>query len=211
MNIFGGWEVKFSTSYPQKVATALGKLNETLLGAEYKPIAYLGSQAVNGINHAVLAEQTLIVGKDSKNAVVIVFNEQPGAMDLALVAIRTIVESGGALGGTTIDMTTDIPKEAMAAFEVAMVGFVGSKIEPVVYIGSQVTKGTNFIMIAEVTPVVPDATTSLAIITVNELDGSIKFESVFDAATEEPVLKYSIVKGVKVPEIKLGTPLGEWP
>ena len=36
---------------PQKVATAIAELN--LIGAEYAPIAYLGSQLVNGVNHGV--------------------------------------------------------------------------------------------------------------------------------------------------------------
>ena len=65
--ILGGWNIGVVTGgMPQKVATAFGKLAEQLIGCEYTPIAYLGSQQVNGINHAVLAEQTVITGKDTK-------------------------------------------------------------------------------------------------------------------------------------------------
>ena len=64
----GGWEVKVSNNFPQKVASSLSSFNEQILGAEYVPISYLGSQVVNGINHAVLAEQTLLTGRDPKNA-----------------------------------------------------------------------------------------------------------------------------------------------
>ena len=71
----GGWSVNVEVGkMPQKVATAFSKLGD-LVGASYTPIAYLGSQVVNGINHAVLAEQTVLTGKDTKNIVVIIFNE----------------------------------------------------------------------------------------------------------------------------------------
>lgn len=51
----GEWKVEVNVGgMPQKVATAMGEIN--MLGAEYEPIAYLGSQVVNGVNHAVLAE-----------------------------------------------------------------------------------------------------------------------------------------------------------
>lgn len=53
----GNWEVKVAVdAMPQKVATAFGKVFEGFVGAQYTPIAYLGSQIVNGENHAILAE-----------------------------------------------------------------------------------------------------------------------------------------------------------
>ena len=70
----GSWNVNVVTNgMPQKVATAIGALSEKLIGAEYEPIAYLGSQVVNGTNHAVLAKQILTTGRDTTNIVVIVF------------------------------------------------------------------------------------------------------------------------------------------
>ena len=75
-NLVGGWSVDVVVGgMPEKVATAFASLNE-LAGAEYTPIAYLGSQLVNGVNHAVLAEQLLITGKDTKNVVLVIFNEK---------------------------------------------------------------------------------------------------------------------------------------
>jgi hypothetical protein len=78
---------------PEKIATAVGDLK--IVGAEYTPIAYLGSQVVNGINHAVLAEQLVVAGKDTKNVVVIMFNERPEGV--TLVGIERVLESGGEL------------------------------------------------------------------------------------------------------------------
>lgn len=75
--MLGSWDVKVVVgSLPEKVATAVGELGEKLIGAEYTPIAYLGSQLVNGTNHAVLAEQVLTTGRDTKNIVVLTFNEK---------------------------------------------------------------------------------------------------------------------------------------
>ena len=57
--ILGGWnldEVK-GCSLPQKVATDFTAVTSELVGADYEPIAYLGSQVVNGTNYWILALQ----------------------------------------------------------------------------------------------------------------------------------------------------------
>jgi hypothetical protein len=177
MSKFGGWEIKVSEGMPQKVASAMGKLDE-LLGAKYIPVLYLGSQVVNGTNHAVLAEQTVITGEDSKNAVIVVVNEKPNSMDAAVVDIHRIVESGGKLGGTKIEMSTEIPAEAQEAFDKAREGFVGSNIKPIAYIGSKITKGIEYKLLVIVEPVVPNPVSSVAVLTVNSMDKKMTFEDV---------------------------------
>ena len=82
---------------PQKVASAFSEVLGELLGAEYTPIAYLGEQLVNGTNHAVLAEQTLVNGKDTKNVVVVILNERGDSFTLS--NIERVVETGAPLGG----------------------------------------------------------------------------------------------------------------
>ena len=203
---FGKWEAKFSKNFPQKIASAVsGELN--LVGATYEAFAYLGSQTVTGVNHAVLAEQTVLCGKDVKNAVMLIFNEKSDSMDVSLTDIRRIVEAGGELGGPQVAVSLDVPAEAQKALDEALEGWVGTSIKPVAYLGQQVTKGTDFILLAEVTPVVPDATADLAIITVNGLDKRVRFDKLFEDASDAPVaLSYWIVKGQK-----FGAPLGEWP
>ncbi len=52
---------------------------------------------VNGTNHAVLAEQTLTVGKDVKNIVVLILNEKGGVITLS--RIEHVLEQGGEFGG----------------------------------------------------------------------------------------------------------------
>ena len=197
--MLGSWNVGVITGgMPESIATAVGKLGEQLVGAEYTPIAYLGSQVVNGTNHAVLAEQTVITGKDTKNIVVLIFNEKQQAdklPEVTLVNIERVLEGGNGMGGLKIDAAIDIPAEAQAAFDSVMKGFVGSTVKPFAYLGEQVVKGINYVLAAEVTPVYPDAATSVCIVTVNSMVNKINFADILES-------KHAL---------SLGAPLGEWP
>lgn len=204
--MFGAWNVKVSVSaMPQKVATAVGKLSEQLIGAEYQPIAYLGSQEVNGINHAVLAEQTVLTGRDSTNIVILVFNEKDN--DCTLVNIERVVESGAPLGGTTIKAVTDIPADVKAIWDGAFEDRVGVQAEPFAFLGTQVVKGTNYIFAATIAPVVPDARASVAIVTVNPMTKTAAFADLLEnKQTASLGYAFTWLRGKA-----LGAPLGEWP
>lgn len=173
----GSWEVNVIVdAMPEKVATAVSALAEQLIGAEYTPIAYLGSQIVNGTNHAVLAEQILTTGRDTKNVVLLIFNEK--GMDCTLVNIERVVEGGVGEGGTEINVKTDIPEEAKEAFDAALTEFVGSSVKPFAYLGSQVVSGIDYIFAAEVTPITENPVKKVAVVTVNGLTNKIYFKNV---------------------------------
>ena len=166
----GSWDVNVSIgSAPEKVATALGKLNETLVGAQYTPIAYLGSQVVNGLNHAVLAEQLVVTGKDVKNIVLLIFNEKPNDMEVTLVNIERVLESGGELGGTKINVETrgNINDDAQKLFDENFTCYCGAKVEPIALLGTQVVKGVNYIFACEFTPVVLEPEKKVVLVTLN--------------------------------------------
>ena len=195
--MLGSWKIDVTVNaMPEKVATAMGKLNEELKGAEYTPIAYLGSQVVNGTNHAVLAEQLLIVGHDVKNVVLIIFNEKPGDMDLTLVNIERVVEGGYGDGAVIVDVKTDIPVDAKIVFEKAIAQHLGSVVEPFALLATQVVKGINYVFAAEVTPVVEHPTEKkVSIVTVNSMTNAIAFTDILESSLN----------------VSLGKPLGEWP
>ena len=48
------------TMMPQRAASAGESFAVEIVGANYKPAAYVGTQIVNGVNHVFLAEQTLV-------------------------------------------------------------------------------------------------------------------------------------------------------
>lgn len=175
--MLGSWDVNVIVdAMPEKVATAVSALAEQLIGAEYTPIAYLGSQVVNGVNHAVLAEQVLTTGRDTKNVVLLIFNEK--GMDCTLVNIERVVEGGVGEGGVEINVKTDLPEEAKKVFDAALSEFLGSTVKPFAYLGSQVVKGIDYIFAAEVTPVVAEPIKKVAVVTVNGLTNQISFKNV---------------------------------
>jgi len=201
----GSWTINVSTEgMPQKVASAFSELSEKLIGAEYKFIAYIGSQLVNGTNHAILAEQTILTGKDTKNIVLMIFNEKD--MGCTLANIERIIEGGEAFGGTAIDVKTDIPDEAKAALDAALTNFIGSNIKPVALLSTQVTKGIDYIFAAEVTPVVPDPESKFALIKINAMTNSIQFVDLLSTPINALGYAFTWLKADK-----LDKPLGEWP
>ena len=172
--MLGSWEVKVTVGeLPEKVATAFAALSEQLIGCEYTPIAYLGSQVVNGTNHAVLAEQVVLSGRDTKNIVLVIFNEK--GMECTLVDIERVVEGGNGSGAVEVNPITSIPEEARALFESSFAGFVGSNVKPFALLATQVVKGINYMFAAEVTSVTATPETTVALVTVNNLVKSIAF------------------------------------
>ena len=186
--MLGSWDINISKDFPQKIATAVADLNN-LVGAEYNPIAYIGSQVVNGTNHAVLCEQTIVAGKDTKNIVMVFFRETKEGV--TLTNIERVVEDGGDLGGIKIDVKTTIPDDANSAFVAAFDGFVGSKIEPFALLATQMTKGVNYTFAAKVTPVVKDPTPTVALVTVNGMTLDVAFVDLLESKNDVMTLGYA--------------------
>ena len=190
--MLGSWEVNVTIdSMPEKVASAVSALSEQLIGCEYKPIAYLGSQVVNGTNHAVLAEQTVLTGKDTTNIVVLIFNEKPKEMKCTLVNIERVIEQGGPEGGINVDVKTEIPAEAQAEFDKAFEGRLGLNIKPFALLGTQVVNGVNYFFACEVTGVTAEPQTSVAVVTVNSNTGVVSFDDLIIGTKTAKSLGYA--------------------
>lgn len=58
--IAGGWRYTEDPEADDNVTEVVDKATGKLLGAEYEPVAYIGSQVVAGMNHAVLCRVTAI-------------------------------------------------------------------------------------------------------------------------------------------------------
>lgn len=169
----GKWKIEVNVNgMPQKVATAFDKLSEKLVGARYDFIAYLGSQEVNGINHAVLAKQIITTGIDAVNIVVLIFNEKPGEMEMPLIAIERVVNSGSELGGTTIsvEQILDLEGEPMKIWHNAFEGYVGVSMRPIAYLGNQATKGIDHIFAAAAEPMTLEGEEQAVIVRINPLE-----------------------------------------
>lgn len=172
----GNWNIDVNINgMPQKIATAFDKLEDTLVGARYVFIAYLGSQVVNGINHAVLAKQIVTTGLDSANIVMLIFNEKPRETEATLVAIERIVEEGGELGGTNIsvDKVLDLEGEPMKIWYGAFEGYVGISMRPIAYLGNQVVNGASHIFAATAEPMTLEGTKEAVVVTINTMQHTV--------------------------------------
>ena len=72
----GSWNIDEmrSCNLPQKVQSAFTSVTGSIVGAEYMPVLYVGSQVVNGMNYCVLAVQTIITANPEKRFVKMVIN-----------------------------------------------------------------------------------------------------------------------------------------
>ena len=71
-------EQKELTAMPQSAANAWGVAMNSLVGANYKPMAYVGTQIVKGVNHVFLAEQTMMTVHFDRHIVIVTINEFDG-------------------------------------------------------------------------------------------------------------------------------------
>ena len=92
---------------------------------------------------------------------------------------------GEVVGGWEIAESPEITKEFKEFFEKTVSDYVGMDFVPVAYLSSQVVAGTNHCILCEVTPVVQNAKTSYALVTVyKDLQGNSKVTDVVSCGFE---------------------------
>ena len=57
----GGWQASENPAVTEELQAVFDKGLEGLVGVNYGPVAYLGSQVVAGTNHAFLCQATVVV------------------------------------------------------------------------------------------------------------------------------------------------------
>ena len=55
-DVAGGWAYSFDATITPEIEKVMATATETLTGATYEPVAYIGSQVVAGTNHAILCK-----------------------------------------------------------------------------------------------------------------------------------------------------------
>lgn len=185
----GGW--KFSSDY--KVTEDLNKVFQKamskIVGADYTPLAYLGSQIVSGTNHCFLCkEQIVYPGAAPRYALVYIHEDidKDGGLcridDIALPGISESQPEGMTkLGGWKYEEDHKITSKISSVIEKATRPLLGAKYEPVANIGSQLVSGTNHAVLCKITTITADASTHYAIVYVYEsLDGNCEVTDVSD-------------------------------
>lgn len=149
-NILGGWQLEgkpIGSSMPQKLATGWDAAMEGFVGSDFTPQFLIGTQLVNGINYAVIAEQTLIVKDPTKHIAVVIVNVPFNMTGEGSKIIRVISADA-----------PEVPADVMALFNSATSKLLGSNHRSILFIGSQVVSGMIFYLICESMPVRPGAT-----------------------------------------------------
>ena len=60
LGLVGGWTAAEDAAITDEVRALFDKAMEGLVGVNYVPVAYLGSQVVAGTNHAILCQATVV-------------------------------------------------------------------------------------------------------------------------------------------------------
>ena len=60
---------------PQKAQSAFTAVTGGMVGADYQPVLYVGSQLVNGTNYCIFALQTLVTAKPERRLVKMIIHE----------------------------------------------------------------------------------------------------------------------------------------
>lgn len=190
--ITGGWQAApdFEPTDEQKALFEKGL--EGLVGANYVPIAYLGSQVVAGTNHCFLAETTAVV-PDAQPTYTLVFlyEDLEGNVRLMNVADLPIVlnddgtvqapDAEALSGGWAYADSFEITDELLDKFNQALDGMDGSNFTAIAQLGTQVVAGTNRCILAQVIPVVPDPEPHYALVYVYEnLEGGAELLNMID-------------------------------
>lgn len=79
----GGWSVAESPEITEEVQALMDKATEGLLGVNYTPVAYLGSQLVAGTNHCILCRAgTVYPGAQPYYALVYLYEDLSGGVEV---------------------------------------------------------------------------------------------------------------------------------
>ena len=179
----GGWSRAESPVVTDEMKEKLGKALDGMDGASYIPVAYLGSQIVAGTNYALLCRVAPVVPDAVETYAIVYLNETLEGE----VSIMEIVESekttdiSDMAGGWFQSESPVVPDEVRASLEKALDGMVGATYQPIARLSSQVVQGTNYCILCEVTPVVPDAESSYALVYLYvDLDGNAELTETVD-------------------------------
>lgn len=187
----GGWTPAADFTVTEERQAVFEKGLEMLVGVDYVPVAYLGSQVVAGTNHVFLVKGTVVVPNAPVSyALVYLYQDLQGGVTLMNIADLGIVpqEDGtvaapedGLMGGWSYAEAPEITEEIQARLDKALEGLVGAAYVPVANLGEQVVAGRNRCLLCQVTPVVPDAQPHYALVYVYEqLDGGAELTQVID-------------------------------
>ena len=165
----GGWTRASSPEITSEIQSLFDKATLGMVGVGYTPVAYLASQVVAGTNYLALCSISPVVPNAAATyALVTIYEDLQGNASLYDVResdVEALADSNLS-GGWTAAQSPKVTSAAKKALSKATDGLAGASYNPVALLGTQVVAGTNYCMLCEVTPVVPNAETDYMIVQV---------------------------------------------
>lgn len=194
----GGWTLAEPQEnvLPDEVLDAFDKAQQGFVGMGFKPVAYIGSQVVAGMNYAVLCQGTTVTASPvTALKVAVIYKDLEGNAVFNNVADFEITDYTaadsadktavtGLAGGWSYDSVQPVEladENAKKAFETAFEGITGVGYEPLALLGTQVVAGTNYAFLCKATTVTKDPVSVVKVVTVyQDLSGHAAITSIKD-------------------------------
>ena len=194
--VSGGWEMaeNEAATLPEDVQTAFDKALEKFTGSELKPVAYVASQVVAGMNHMILCEETTTTESQvSSYKMVIIYADLEGNAEITGIKdfeLTSYVEGDGAdansealAGGWSVPekgSETSIPDDAKEVFDKASETLDGNELEPMALLGTQLVAGTNYAFICRSTLTTKEPVHSVQVVTIYaDLEGNAEINNIY--------------------------------
>ena len=164
--LLGGYEIVGAPitngRLPQKLASAMGIINEDLKETRYEPIFHIGNQVVKGMNYFFIAEKIRATKTIEKSLVGLIINIPPGPGSIR----------GEGANIVQVIEKAELPSLIQNLFDVLMKDIQNISYKPIVYLGTQVVKGVNHSFICEARAHVTGAQPYPVILTINVIEGN---------------------------------------
>lgn len=189
----GGWSLPESEEITDERLAVFEAASAGLLGVNYEPIIYLGSQVVSGTNHAFLCSaQVTAPGATTYYAVIYAYEDLQGGVEF--LGLQSLTPGGepdeNAAAAAALAGGWSVPaseEEGMAAFDKAVEGLVGVSYTPVRVLGQQVVSGMNYCVLCRAAVVYPDARPTWTLARVyRDLDGECSVSEFADLELAAP-------------------------
>ncbi len=170
----GGWTLPADTKITDEELAIFNKGIEGLVGVEYEPVAYLGSQLVAGTNHCFLCKATVVYpGTTPQYKLVYIYEKLDGTEEILNIAGIELPGAGDAdsnpiPGGWSYADDPSVDEKSASIVDKATENLLGAEYEPVAYIGSQVVAGMNHAILCRITAISPDAEDGYALLYIYE-------------------------------------------
>ena len=188
--IAGAWEEAESPVVTAGLQEKLDKALEGMVGANYTPVAYLGSQIVSGHNYLLLCRVAPVVADPVETyAIVQLYEDAEGNLQLVDTydfGVETYLGGENLAGGWSEPESIELTDEIRDAFEKTQEGVSGQTYTPLAVLSQQVVAGMNYRILAVADNVQPGHETNYVIATLYKaLDGSAEITDIALMPAEE--------------------------